>query len=548
MKKFLSLLIALSLVLSFAACGNTEDANSIVYEYIYEEESFVSNVENQSGASNVSGISSSDSSDKTPSDNNSSIESIISSETESSSKVSDISSTDSTPSTDSFYNDSEYESASNFYGTDEPVNYDLEKYTPKSITITFNDSSCKSYGFAWNTENRPINSFLQISKGSSFDEKNFKEFKVQSTSYASYSYGEEKIYPWYSKAVAENLSPNCQYTYRICDKTVGYYGKAVTFKTASPKNESFSFIHFSDSQVDGKNENTQNCGEGTGKLFEQTLNSATKINPNYDFLLHTGDIVEWGKYESYWTNMIDYNDKFFSTKIFNVLTGNHAISYRGGTFESYKHFNVDLTNQDYRNGIYYYFDYGNARFIMLNSNSLNDNKLDIKQYNWLIEKLENNPNKWTIVCTHHALYSPGSWGSDPSKYQIAMGLRSQLSDIFAKHGVDLVIQGHDHVYSKTYPIGQYEKPQTNCTYENIAGIKYNVDPKGTIYVMHGSAGNQTRTPYKDSASTGLYEISKPSSPCSFANITVDNEKITVSIYNSPDKNIQNLVTSYGIKK
>lgn len=53
---------------------------------------------------------------------------------------------------------------------------------------------------------------------------------------------------------------------------------------------------------------------------------------------------------------------------------------------------------------------------------------------------------WTIVLFHHPVYSPGTGhGSTP-------GFRPSLPRIFRRHGVDLVINGHDHIYAVTKPL------------------------------------------------------------------------------------------------
>jgi 3',5'-cyclic AMP phosphodiesterase CpdA len=54
--------------------------------------------------------------------------------------------------------------------------------------------------------------------------------------------------------------------------------------------------------------------------------------------------------------------------------------------------------------------------------------------------------RWKIVVFHHPVYSPGlEHGPTP-------GFRRALNPIFRRRGVDLVLNGHDHLYAVTKPI------------------------------------------------------------------------------------------------
>ena len=75
-----------------------------------------------------------------------------------------------------------------------------------------------------------------------------------------------------------------------------------------------------------------------------------------------------------------------------------------------------------------------VRFVVANSNDF--------RMGWLERALEaKEGDRWTIGVFHHPVYSAGSeHGSTP-------GLAEKLHDLFVSSGVDLVLTGHDHVYS-----------------------------------------------------------------------------------------------------
>jgi acid phosphatase len=87
----------------------------------------------------------------------------------------------------------------------------------------------------------------------------------------------------------------------------------------------------------------------------------------------------------------------------------------------------------------YVFRKNGVRFVIADSNNL--------KLGWLKKAARRRPGvRWTIVVFHHPVYSPGiEHGSTP-------GYRPGLPRLFRKRGVDLVFNGHDHLYAATKPL------------------------------------------------------------------------------------------------
>lgn len=415
-------------------------------------------------------------------------------------------------------------------------------YKPTSTTLSMYDTAASSYGFTWNSEFEPVEPVIQICEGQNFNENNCKEYKATVTTEATYN---PSISYLYVCKVDIKLKQNTTYSYRAYDKYAKVASGSATFKTGNPNASSFKFVHVSDSQVTGLGADNNYSGEDTGKYFAQTLQGILAGSP--DFMIHTGDFVEYSKYEGYWKNMLDFNAQYIMKLPIMAISGNHETTYRAGSNETFKHFNHKLPTQGSTlKGYYYSFNYGNAKFIMLNTNKTSSNALETAQYNWLVNELKNNNKKWTIVAMHNPMYSVGKYGSNPSNNSIALALRKQLSKLFADYKVDLVLQGHDHAYSHTYPITGDGVFNTNQTYETIGSVKYTVNPTGTIYSMHGPAGNQTRSK-DDEADLSLYEFYSKSKTNSWADISIEDNRLTVEIkYYDNNKSVT--AHSYGIIK
>jgi predicted phosphodiesterase len=83
---------------------------------------------------------------------------------------------------------------------------------------------------------------------------------------------------------------------------------------------------------------------------------------------------------------------------------------------------------------------GGVRFFALDSNYM-----DKQQLEWLEKELEASGSDWKICFFHHPLYSSGK------KHGASEELRAVLEPLFLKHGVDVVLQGHEHFYERMQP-------------------------------------------------------------------------------------------------
>ncbi len=80
-----------------------------------------------------------------------------------------------------------------------------------------------------------------------------------------------------------------------------------------------------------------------------------------------------------------------------------------------------------------------VRFVIANSNALDRT--------WLRQNLPpEKGDRWTVVAFHHPVFSPGMHGSTETF--------ADLPALFEKTGVDLVLNGHDHIYAVSKPLSR----------------------------------------------------------------------------------------------
>ena len=173
---------------------------------------------------------------------------------------------------------------------------------------------------------------------------------------------------------------------------------------------------------------------GTGNSEQQEIADrmcSYRDSHPYDLVLTAGDNV----YDSGHPSRFD--EAFFQPYKclhdagvqFRSSLGNHDIITNNGRPE----LNEPLFGFNGRN---YVVREGGVRFVVVDSNNL---KMD-----WLRQATRaESGDRWIVVVFHHPVYSPGTGhGSTP-------GFRPKLPRLFRRRGVDLVLNGHDHVYAVT---------------------------------------------------------------------------------------------------
>ena len=273
----------------------------------------------------------------------------------------------------------------------------------------------------------------------------------------------------------KGLEPNTKYSYRIGDADKGWWSEAGVISTAD-NSDSLSFFHISDPQSTTEKQ--------YNNVFGPALQFATS-NHDGDFILGTGDFVDDGRSFIQWQRMFNSaTDVFMSTPVM-ALAGNHE---EKGDYALDYYFNFETApEQDKTAGIYYSFDYNNAHFAILDSNKLGDDEgLSTEQIEWLKADMNASDADWKFVALHKAPYSNGSHYDDDD----VIAIREQLQSLMPELGIDIVFQGHDHVFMRTDVMADNAVVETETTNISYNGLDYTakVNPDGTIYSINGTIG------------------------------------------------------------
>ena len=106
------------------------------------------------------------------------------------------------------------------------------------------------------------------------------------------------------------------------------------------------------------------------------------------------------------------------------------------------------------------WSYGDVEFFIINSYA--SLKPGSPQLAWLEKALPSSRARWKIAVLHQTLYSSGRHGGSET-------LRRTLLPLFLKHGVDLVLAGHEHLYERTVAIRDSTAPSSRALVEIVTG-------------------------------------------------------------------------------
>ena len=237
------------------------------------------------------------------------------------------------------------------------------------------------------------------------------------------------------QAVMTGLKPNTDYVYQVGAGET--WSDIYEFTTRDYEN-GFNFLLAGDPQIGAGSTDTDTEG------WQNTLKTAMKAFPETSFLISAGDQVNTASNEAQYAGYL--SPKELQSLPVAVNVGNHD----AGSSAYSQHFQVPnvsslgMTEKTGKFGGDYWYTYNNVLFMSLNSNNMStaEHRAFMKQV------LDENgaDADWTVVTFHHSIYSTASHESDNDIIQ----RRAELSPVFTELGIDVVLMGHDHVYTRSY--------------------------------------------------------------------------------------------------
>ena len=319
------------------------------------------------------------------------------------------------------------------------------------------------------------------------------------------------------KATATGLEANTTYYYQLSNN--GNKSDVYSFTTGGTG--AFSFAYVGDPQIGAGSTDTDIAG------WDNTLNiiDTNSIFSDVSFLLSAGDQVNTADSESEYDGYLDH-DALLGLPVATVI-GNHD----SGSNAYSQHFNVpnESTSGTTAAGSDYYFVYNNVLFLVLNSN--NTSAAEHKQFMLdAIEATKDENIQWKIVTFHHSIYSVASHALEDT----ILSRRDALVPVFKELDIDVVLMGHDHVYTRSYMMDGFTQVTESDSYEYANGTDAAptavTDPDGILYVTANSASGSKYYDIQTDKSFPYAAVMNQEKTPNVSKVTVSDTEFTITTY------------------
>ncbi len=302
-----------------------------------------------------------------------------------------------------------------------------------------------------------------------------------------------------NKATITDLLPDTEYCYQLTN------GEDVSeiYTITTGESDAFTFAFAGDPQIGrgygGDATQNWNCIDGDGETWGLTLSQMMNA-PEFDgvdFLVSAGDqlntyLQDYSGHELQWdaysnheellslptvTTLGNHDNQPYAIYPFHVNLPNMLTkadgTYYGASYET--------TAGSYLHSGDYYFTYNSVLFICLNTNTFKDStgtaearakdKAAAEDHGAFIERVMEETKDlnidWTVAVYHHSPFGSSYHGNytvnestgiyNRTEQYAYSNIREYLLPILYENGVDLVLSGHDHSYTRTHIL----KPATD---------------------------------------------------------------------------------------
>lgn len=379
---------------------------------------------------------------------------------------------------------------------------------------------------------------------------------------------EENALGYYSnKVTISGLTENTEYFYTVFKN--GEWSKPAAYSTKGFTE--YSVLYVGDPQIGACKGQTSAEGDTMADEiaarndafnWNRTLENALSAHKNVSFMLSAGDQVNKAERE------YEYAGYLFPAVLDSLPVSTAIGNHDSASYQYSSHFNnpnsFELDDSVYAlghtaAGTDYYYTYGSVLYIVIDTNNYN-----CATHKAVIEKaISENPDaKWRVVMFHQDIYGSGLDHSDSD----GIVLRTQLTPVFDENDIDIVLQGHDHAYSRTYQLrgdgkqhAAYNKDnygdsadflsENNC-YSVLTGAGDGnkvIDPDGTVYIEANSSTGSKFYELIPVQQDYIAERSQTWTP-SYAVLEFSETAATITVYDALTNQVLDNTSPYTIIK
>lgn len=261
------------------------------------------------------------------------------------------------------------------------------------------------------------------------------------------------------EATLVNLLPNKTYEYQVVAEGYTYTSEQHTFKTMSNDSEEYSLMFLADPQ--------ETTTSGYMAYAYSVMSVMQSTDKQIGLVMIPGDLVNNRDQRSQWNQFFRYSSIFSYDTPLAAAFGNHEMPLlddeevnrtqfdaylnlpnNGPVYGNFNELTEDARYHTFDNGKTYSFDYGYAHIVVIDTEMYCDGTLSCSSFDtenvailqeWIINDFANSDREWNIVMLHRGPYG--------LSYDTA-NVRDNLVPVLEECGVDLVLSGHEHQYSR----------------------------------------------------------------------------------------------------
>lgn len=321
------------------------------------------------------------------------------------------------------------------------------KDTPDQIVLTWSDNPQTTQTIQWRTNTKVNTGVIAYMEAGESGEIVVEEATVIAAQtqelYTPRVLNDQRVHR--HTVTLTGLKPGTSYKFAVADGIDSIKDVSGTFTTAPDAVQPFSFVYMGDPQVGFER-------------WATLIRHAETERPDASFCIIAGDLVNRGSDRDDWDDFFCNAGNYFARRPIIPVIGNHEYHLSSGKLLYNDLFTLLKNGPDTVPPQHAYsFEYSNALFVILDSN-----QSPRDQVAWLDATLGSSDATWKFVSFHHPIYSSSPKRDNPIH-------RAQWMPVFDKHHVDMVLQGHDHAYLRTFPMKNNERVDSPA--------------EGTLYVV-----------------------------------------------------------------
>ena len=305
---------------------------------------------------------------------------------------------------------------------------------PDRIFLTFNGDPATSRAVTWRTDTSITAAVAEVAVATgspTFSEGARRISALTETIDLNVASANHQGEVNYHSVILDGLHPDTLYAYRVGDGD-RHWSEWIQFRTARTENAPFRFVYFGDAQ------------NNILSHWSRNIRMAYQTAPDAVFAIYAGDIVDDGHSDLLWAEWHKAGGWIHSQWTGIPVLGNHELralslgKAKTVALQWRPQFTLPVVEglPDALKETVYSVDYQGVRIIVLDSMRETE-----AQEAFLERELKRPGAKWTVVTSHYSIFS-GRKGRDFKAGRLGW------KPIMDRYGVDLVLQGHDHLYAR----------------------------------------------------------------------------------------------------